>query len=80
MHWGVSSSDEAIDYQREIGRAAVEAGADLVMGHHPHRVQEIEVVGRHPIFYSMGNFAFDWQAMAGRDLDGVLVRCRVRLL
>lgn len=65
FHWGISSSRQTIDYQREIGRAAVLAGADLVMGHHTHCPQGIEVVGGRPIVYGTGNFAFDWPKMRG---------------
>lgn len=77
-HWGVSSSHQVADYQRVIGRAAIRAGADIVFGHHPHVIQEIEVYHGRPIFYSMGNFAFDWAKMRGRNQEGLLVRCLVR--
>jgi poly-gamma-glutamate synthesis protein (capsule biosynthesis protein) len=66
------------DYQRAIGRAAIEAGADIVIGHHPHVLQEIEIWRGRPIFYSMGNFAFDWERMRNRNLDGLVVYCTVR--
>ncbi len=76
-HWGVSSQEEHVAYQREIGQAAIDAGASLVFGAHPHRISGIEVYKGAPIFYSLGNFAFDWEKMAGRNLDGLLVRCIV---
>lgn len=76
-HWGVSSSSEVTDYQREIGRAAIDAGADLVVGHHPHVIQEVEVWNGRAIFYSLGNFAFDWDYMHGLHLEGLMVRCIV---
>jgi len=60
-----------------VGRAAIQAGADVVVGHHPHVVQGVEVYQGKPIFYSLGNFAFDWPKMRGRALDGLLVRCTV---
>lgn len=74
-HWGVSSQDEFVEYQQEIARAAVDAGAAIVFGHHPHRIQAIELYRGAPIFYSLGNFAFDWEKMRNRHLDGLLVRC-----
>lgn len=77
-HWGVSSSVEVVDYQRVVGRAAIEAGADLVFGHHPHVIQGVECHQGKPVFYSLGNFAFDWPKMAGRNLDGLMVRLLVR--
>lgn len=78
IHWGISSSNQVIDYQRQVGAAAVRAGADLVLGHHPHRPQAIEIVEGAPVFYSVGNFAFDWEKMRGRNLEGIAIRCRVR--
>ncbi|MEY9928965.1 poly-gamma-glutamate capsule biosynthesis protein CapA/YwtB (metallophosphatase superfamily) [Catenulispora sp. GP43] len=75
-HWGVAG-DAVCDYQQAIGRAAVDAGADLVMGHGPHTLQGVELYRGRPIFYSLGNFVFDWPAMAGRHLDGLVLRCHV---
>jgi poly-gamma-glutamate synthesis protein (capsule biosynthesis protein) len=76
-HWGVSSQEEITAYQREIARAAVAAGAGLVYGTHPHVIQGIEMLGGVPVFYSLGNFAFDWEKMRGRHLHGLLARCIV---
>jgi len=39
----------------------VDAGADIIMGHHPHVVCEIEIIKGKPVFYSLGNFIFDQQ-------------------
>ena len=77
-HWGVSSSDRPMDYQRQIAHAAIDAGADLIIGHHPHVVQAVEFCQGRPIFYSLGNFVFDWPKMRGRHLDGLLVKIEVR--
>jgi poly-gamma-glutamate synthesis protein (capsule biosynthesis protein) len=74
MHWGISSSEVVVDYQREIARVAVGAGADLVMGHHPHVIQPIELCGGRPVFYSLGNFAFDWEKMRGRRREGLVLQ------
>lgn len=70
-HWGVSSSAVTLDYQRAIARAAVQAGADMVFGHHPHVIQGAELIDGRPVFYSLGNFVFDWHVMRGRHLDGL---------
>jgi len=77
-HWGVSGSETPVDYQRAIARAAVDAGADLVFGHHPHCLQGAEFVAGRPVFYSLGNFAFDWDNMRGRHRDGLLLRLLLR--
>lgn len=76
-HWGVSSKEEPVAYQREIARAAIDVGADMVFGHHPHVVQAGEIYRDKPIFYSLGNFVFDWNVMRGRHLDGLALRCSV---
>lgn len=72
-HWGVSGSPVIHDYQRQIAHAAIDAGADILFGHHPHVVGGIEVYRKRPIFYSLGNFAFDWYDMRGRCLQGIVV-------
>jgi poly-gamma-glutamate synthesis protein (capsule biosynthesis protein) len=46
------------DVQRRFGRLAAELGADLVVGHHPHVAQGVEVHEGVPIVYSLGNFTF----------------------
>jgi len=60
MHWGIHFVPASIaDYQREVGRAAIDAGADLVLGHHAHILKGFEVYRGRAIFYSLGNFAVD---------------------
>lgn len=73
-HWGISSCHSTCDYQRELAHAAIIAGADAVMGHHPHRVQGIELYKGKPVFYSMGNFAFDWFKMRESNKEGFCVK------
>ncbi|MBI2986757.1 MAG: CapA family protein [Deltaproteobacteria bacterium] len=59
IHWGVHLVPAVIAmYQYEVGHAAVDAGADLILGHHPHILKGIEVYKGRVIIYSMGNFAF----------------------
>ena len=58
MHWGVESSYTATDLQVELGHACVDAGADLVIGNHSHRVGGIEQYKGKYICYSLGNFCF----------------------
>jgi hypothetical protein len=76
-HWGISSSCEIAEYQQQYGRAAIDAGANIVFGHHPHVIQPIEIWNGKPIFYSLGNFAFDWFKMRGRNQDGIIIKCSV---
>lgn len=72
-HWGDEYSDEESASQREAGRAFVDAGADLVIGHHPHVVQPVEIYKNRPIFYSLGNFIFD-QDFSMPTRQGLIVR------
>jgi poly-gamma-glutamate synthesis protein (capsule biosynthesis protein) len=58
--------------QERIYHAAVDAGADLVIGHHPHVIQDSERYGDGTIFYSLGNFIFD-QAWSAPTMRGLLV-------
>jgi poly-gamma-glutamate capsule biosynthesis protein CapA/YwtB (metallophosphatase superfamily) len=58
FHWGAELMTAAKDYQVELGRKTIDWGADLVLGHHPHVPQELEVYQGRIIAYSLGNFVF----------------------
>ncbi|MDE2748422.1 MAG: CapA family protein [Chloroflexota bacterium] len=64
LHWGVPPfwrsrfQDGLADYQIEVGHALIDAGVDVIVGHHPHSLQAVEVYKGKPIFYSLGNFIF----------------------
>jgi poly-gamma-glutamate capsule biosynthesis protein CapA/YwtB (metallophosphatase superfamily) len=58
IHAGVEYEHKVHPDQRLLARAAVDAGADAVVGHHPHVLQEIEEYRGKPIVYSLGNFVF----------------------
>ena len=58
FHWGQEGKTELRDYQRSLGRAAIDAGAAAVIGHHPHVLQGVERYKNGVILYSLGNFAF----------------------
>lgn len=57
-HWGTEHSFRATSQQKELGHAAIEAGADIVYGCHPHVLQPIEEYADGVIYYSLGNFCF----------------------
>lgn len=59
MHWGSEGEPVAHDRQRQLARLMIDAGADAVVGAHPHVVQDAEVYRGRPIVYSLGNFVFD---------------------
>jgi poly-gamma-glutamate synthesis protein (capsule biosynthesis protein) len=58
-HWGTQYTTRTVADQRRVGRALVGAGADIVVGGHPHWVQGIELHRGAPIAYSLGNYVFD---------------------
>ncbi|MGI8723335.1 MAG: CapA family protein [Geodermatophilaceae bacterium] len=56
VHWGADFGDELADYERPLGRSLIRAGADLVIGNHPHTVRGVEVYHGKPIIYGTGLF------------------------
>lgn len=63
LHWG-TENEETIDWAQEKQAAEVaEAGADLIVGSHPHCLQQISVVRGIPVMYSLGNFWFNSRTM-----------------
>ncbi|ROR29353.1 poly-gamma-glutamate synthesis protein (capsule biosynthesis protein) [Mobilisporobacter senegalensis] len=58
VHWGIERAEYPKDYQRNMGKLYIEAGADVVIGAHPHVLQGIEYYRGKPIVYSLGNFVF----------------------
>jgi poly-gamma-glutamate synthesis protein (capsule biosynthesis protein) len=73
-HWGLHQ--EVLQYMTEIAHAAIDTGADVVIGHGPHFVLPVEIYKGKPIFYGMGNFSFhtghggrkhgDWTGLTAR--------------
>lgn len=58
VHWGIEKNEHPEEYQRTLGRQYIDAGADIVVGSHPHVLQGIEYYKGKPIVYSLGNFVF----------------------
>lgn len=58
-HWGEEYQNQPNAFQKETARLFFDAGADVIIGHHPHVVQPYEKVGDNIVFYSLGNFIFD---------------------
>jgi poly-gamma-glutamate synthesis protein (capsule biosynthesis protein) len=56
VHWGADFGDDLADYERPLGRSLVRAGADLVIGNHPHTIRGIELYQGKPILYGPGLF------------------------
>ncbi len=58
FHWGIEAVHEPYEVQRDLARVAIDAGADAVIGTHPHVLQSMDVYKGKLIAYSLGNFAF----------------------
>lgn len=58
FHGGTELAPEPNDIQKSVSRAAIDGGADLFLGHHPHVLQPVELYKGKPIVHSLGNFFF----------------------
>lgn len=67
MHWGVEKEYSPTGRQVSEGRAIIRSGADVVLGHHPHRIQGIEYYKNGLIAYSLGNFVFPAASSGSSD-------------
>jgi poly-gamma-glutamate capsule biosynthesis protein CapA/YwtB (metallophosphatase superfamily) len=62
MHWGIHFVEATIaDYQKDVAYAAIDAGADMIIGHHAHILKGVEIYKGAPIVYSLGNFAVEFR-------------------
>src|SRR6185503_4187252 len=89
-HWGLH--EEVLDYMTEIAHSAIDAGADVVIGHGPHYSLPVEIYKGKPIFYGLGSFSFhtghggrkhgDWVGMLARVVidDGKATEAAFRLV
>lgn len=73
FHWGTEGSYRASSAQQSFARAAIDAGADIVWGHHPHVLQKIEEYNGGIIYYSLGNFSFGGNNFP-KDLDSAILQ------
>ncbi|OGE19300.1 hypothetical protein A3J19_04290 [Candidatus Daviesbacteria bacterium RIFCSPLOWO2_02_FULL_41_8] len=71
MHWGAEYKDRPDDRQKYLGHLAVDSGADLVIGNHPHWIQPVEIYKDKLITYAHGNFVFD-QEWSQKTKEGVI--------
>ena len=73
IHWGTEGAYSPNAQHKQIGRAAIDAGADIVCGSHPHVLQNIEEYNNGIIIYSLGNFCFGGNTNP-KDHDTAIVR------
>ncbi len=77
FHWGREKDYTPTDNQKKMGRLAVDAGADLVIGHHSHRINPIECYNGVYICYSLGNFCFSGNTKPD-DMNSYIFQTRFR--
>ena len=89
IHWGQELEKYPLDSQIKAAHAMIDAGVDLIIGHHPHILQGAELYKGHYIFYSLGNFSFGGntkvknpqtvilRAMFGKDGNGKVILIRL---
>lgn len=76
IHWGEEYQKESSRVQRKLAHQLIDAGSDLIIGSHPHVVQEIEEYKGKLIFYSLGNFIFD-QYFSKETQEGLGVKLEI---
>jgi poly-gamma-glutamate synthesis protein (capsule biosynthesis protein) len=76
FHWGESGGETITTYQEYLGRIAIENGADLIIGHHPHHLQAFQKLQDGFIAYSLGNFIFDLKR-AEWSYDTGILECSI---
>jgi hypothetical protein len=75
-HFGEEYMDASNEYQRKYARLAIDSGADLIIGHHPHVIQALEKYKDRYVIYSLGNFIFD-QYFSEETMQGGLLEVEV---
>ncbi len=77
MHWGVEYETHSNAEQEQLAREFIDAGVDLVVGHHPHVPEEVEKYKNGWIAYSLGNFIFD-QPFSDETMQGMVLTATIR--
>jgi len=73
LHWGAEYQKEPSVLQKKLARQIIDAGAKVIIGHHPHVTQPVEQYNNGLIFYSLGNFIFD-QAWSQETKKGEIAK------
>lgn len=77
IHWGEEYQTTHNETQEAFAHRLIDLGADAVIGHHPHVVQDIEMYKNKPIFYSLGNLIFD-QYLSDETETGLMVKMDIK--
>ena len=82
FHWGVEYTHQPTTNQIDLAHLAIDNGASLVVGSHPHWIQGVEIYKETPIIYSLGNFVFD-QGWSEKTMEGMVAKtsfCEEKLI
>ena len=77
MHWGEEYEIKSNEFQKELAHRVIDSGADIVVGHHPHVIEEIEKYNGGWIIYSLGNFVFD-QTFSDETRTGMVANAIIK--
>jgi poly-gamma-glutamate synthesis protein (capsule biosynthesis protein) len=69
-HWGTEYRAQPFAAQRQLAKACIDAGADIVIGNHAHWAGAVEIYNGKPIWYALGNFVFD-QTWSEPTMEGI---------
>ena len=73
FHWGNEYQTSPTSQQKQLAHLAIDSGADIIIGHHPHWVQDKEIYQGKLIYYSLGNLIFD-QMWSEKTREGLVVK------
>ena len=76
IHWGNELVDWNVRQQRDIAEWLIENGADIIIGSHPHVIQQPEIIKGKPVFFSLGNHLFDQKYEATKE--GLIADIRIK--
>ena len=83
-HWGNEYQTTHSQNQENLAKSWIEAGADLIIGAHPHVIQDAQIIDEKPVFYSLGNFVFDQtfsqNTQQGLILSGEITRDKLTII
>ena len=75
LHWGVERSIYPTQGDQSLAHSAIDNGADIIIGHHPHVIQPVEIYKKKIIAYSLGNFIFGGNSSGPRE--GMLIKVKI---
>lgn len=77
LHWGNEYQESHSSVQEEVARGLISSGADVIIGSHPHVVQDFQIIDGKPVIYSLGNFIFD-QSFSEETMEGLIIGLVIR--